>query len=132
MKHNVFTAMLLVICCGGFASFGLLRTQYAADVDCTPDSFNINEEYVGCPNLKKTAHWTVVFPNAGQFEMYPTGTGQCNYGHPCCDNTPRSTECWPAFNQPIEIYGKWSLLVTNKIAPTSSNTCSPGVLANLK
>lgn len=133
MKHNlIFTVVLLIICFGGFVSFGLHRTQYAAALDCVPDGFLINEDYVGCPNLSKRAHWTVVFPNSGPFEVYPSGTGQCNYGHPCCDATLRLTECWPAFNQPIKINGKWSLLVTNKIAPSSSQACSSGCSNELK
>jgi len=131
MKHNVtFTALLLIICFGGFASW-LLRTQHAAAVECTPDGYDTKEEYVGCPNLNKKATWSVVFPDA-QFIVYPEGTGQCASGHPCCDETPRTTECWPAFNQPVATYGKWSVLVTNKIAQTTTQTCSFGCSNEIK
>src|SRR5215211_1807767 len=103
MKHNlIFTAVfLLLVCLGGLVLFSLLRTQQAAAFDCTPDSFNTNEEYVGCPNLNTKATWTVVFPDA-YFRALPEGTGKCASGNPCCDRTPRTTECWPAFNQPVE------------------------------
>lgn len=132
MKRDVpFTALLLLICFGCFASFWLVTTQHAADIDCTPDSFNHGETYVGCPNLYKKAHWSVVFPNA-QYTMYPEGKGQCNYGHPCCDSTLRLTQCWPEFHPPKEINGEWSLKVMNKIAPTSSQTCSFGCSKELK
>lgn len=131
MKHNVtVTALLLLICFGG--SFWLLRTQHAADFDCIPNGFKGDEQYGPCPNLTKKANWIVVFPNADPYTIIATGTGQCNYGNPCCDGTLRLTECWPAFNQPVEINGKWSLLVTNKIAPTSTHTCSSGCANQLK
>jgi len=51
MKRRVtFTAVLLIISFGCFASFRLVTTQHAADIDCIPDSFNQGETYVGCPN----------------------------------------------------------------------------------
>lgn len=132
MKHNVtFTAILLIICFGGFAWFSSLGIQHAAAVDCMPTSTNTNEFYFPCPNLKKTATWSVVFPDA-QYFISPEGTGKCASGHPCCDGTLRTTECWPAFNQPIAIYGKWSLLVTNKIAQTTTQTCSFGCSNEIK
>ena len=132
MKHNVtFTAIFLIICFGSFVSFGLLRKQYVADIDCTPQSFNNGEEYVPCPNLNKRATWNVVFPDA-QYIVHPEGKGQCASGHPCCDGTLRTTECWPAFNQPIQIDGKWSLLVTNKIAQTTTQACSFGCSNEIK
>lgn len=131
MKHNLtFTALLLIICFG--CSFWLLRSHYAADLDCTPDGFRVSEAFVGCPNLSKKATWTVVFPNADPYTVIASGSGQCNYGNSCCDGTLKLTECWPAFNQPVEINGRWSLLVTNKIAPTSSQTCSSGCSNQLK
>jgi hypothetical protein len=132
MKSNVtFTAMFLTICFGGLAAFGLLRTQYAAPDDCTPVAFNNKEEYQGCPSLKKKATWSVVFPDA-QYVVYPEGTGQCASGHPCCDATLRTTECWPAFNQPIATDRKWSVLVTNKIAQTTNQICSFGCPNEIK
>ena len=128
MKHKLtLTVIVSTICFAGFAAFGLLRTQHAAAFECIPDGFrDLDETYVGCPNLYKKSHWTVVFPNAEPYDVYPEGTGQCAWGSVCCDSTLRITECWPEFNQPIEIEGKWSLLVTNKIATTSQQSCSSG------
>lgn len=132
MKQKVsFTAIFLTFCFGCFAWFSSLRLQHAAAADCTPEGFNMNEEFVGCPNLNKKATWTVVFPGA-QFTVHPQGTGKCAQGHPCCDKTLRTTECWPAFNQPVASNGKWSLLVTNKIAQTTTQSCSFGCFDEIK
>jgi hypothetical protein len=133
MKHNIIftTIFFCSLCLGGLAVFSLLRTQQAAAFDCTPDSFDMKEEYVGCPDLNKKATWTVVFPDA-EFTAHPEGTGKCASGNPCCDQTPRTTECWPAFNQPVQTNGKWSLLVTNKIAQTTNQTCSFGCSNEIK
>lgn len=133
MRRNItLSSMLLISCLGCVALLGALRTPLAAASNCIPDNFKGTEEFVGCPNLSKKANWLVIFPNAPPVPVQASGTGQCNFGNPCCDSTLTLTECWPAFNQPIKTSGEWSLLVTNKIAPTSSQACSSGCSDQLR
>ena len=120
LKANFFTMVLACLLCLLF-----LGVPNATTTDCTPISFHIQGIFVGCPNLNKRTTWEVVFPDA-QYTTHPEGTGKCASGNVCCDQTARTTECWPAFNQPVQVSGSWSLTVTNMIAKTTNTRCGFG------
>jgi hypothetical protein len=125
MKRNVFAATCFGLWFGCLLCFLVVKTAESSETGCDPEGINQSETYQGCPNLLKKAKWTVVFPDA-QFWVEPTGSGGCASGNVCCDETARTTECWPEFNPPVTSPGKWSLLVTNKSATTTATTCSNG------
>ena len=125
MKRNVLTATCFGMWFGCLVCFAVVRTVESPATGCDPEGTNQGETFQGCPNLLKRASWTIVFPDA-QFWVDPVGSGSCASGNVCCDQTARTTECWPEFNQPVTSPGKWSLLVTNKNAATTVTTCSNG------
>ena len=109
-------------------------TQILAYVDCTPEGINAGEEYEGCPNLQKTARWHIGWPDGHSSEITLQGSGKCASGTICCDQTQRTTECWPLFGFPsMTSAGKWSVVVTNRVANTTTNSSCPGscVTANV-
>ena len=108
-------------------------TQISA-VDCTPEGINASEVYQPCPNLLKTARWHIGWPDGHSTETMIHGSGKCASGTVCCDQTQRTTECWPLFGFPSTTSaGKWSVVVTNRVANTTTNSSCPGscVTANI-
>lgn len=125
MKRNVPTTTLFCIWFACLLCFMFVKARNATATGCMPEGINQWENYQPCPNLFKEASWTVVFPD-GQYWVQPQGSGKCASGNVCCDQTSRTTECWPAFNQPSSSSGRWSLQVTNKNAVTTSTSCPTG------
>jgi hypothetical protein len=125
MKRNLLIATFFSVWFACVLCFLFVEPPTTSATGCTPDAFNQGETYTGCPNLLKSVNWTIVFPD-GQYWVEPKGSGKCASGNVCCDQTLRTTECWPAFNQPTSSSGRWSQLVTNKNATTTATTCSFG------
>lgn len=126
MKRKVFTTTFFCVWFGFLLCFLFVKTSASSATKCEPFGVNQWETYLGCPNLFKEASWTIVFPDGHQSWAHPVGSGRCASGNVCCDQTSRTTECWPAFNQPVTGSGKWSLLVTSKTAAITATTCPTG------
>ena len=126
MKRNALTTTFFCVWFGFLLCFLFVKTSESSATNCDPEGINQFETYIGCPNLLKKASWTIVFPDGQQYWANPIGSGRCASGNVCCDQTPRTTECWPAFNQPVITSGKWSLLVTNKTTTITATSCPNG------
>ena len=104
--------------------------EFPVNADCTPTGTNSGDTFTGCPNLVKTGHWTIDWPdNSSPVPIQPTGTGSCKDGFAnCCDETLTQMQCWPLFDQPVTTStGKWSVAVTNRTANQVSMSC-PGCI----
>jgi hypothetical protein len=124
-RLSIFLSLAVIALC-----FLIFPRNGSADGQCTPSGTDEYEDFTGCDNLQKNAHWHIEWPDTFDYHLDIHGSGQCASGNVCCDTAPRTTECWPAFNQPITTtYGKWSLFVQSKKASTSLTSCSGGCLS---
>src|SRR6185437_15097244 len=124
MKILSTRALLLFSIC----AFVLSSSVNILGTPCTPSGTIVNETYVGCLNIQKNATWAISWPDGASDTFSFSGNGSCNPSWSCCDEAHVGlTECWPAFGYPTaSTSGRWSVVVVNKNAHVSSESCAGG------
>ena len=122
MKHLLLASALSVV-----LSFSQANVFGAG---CRPNGNVLIETYVGCPLLHKDVTWVIWWPDWYSQQKLASGGGACATGNVCCDSSPRSIECWPAFHPATTTWtastGTWRQQVDNMAAVITTTACSGG------
>lgn len=118
--------LLCLIAIGSIPVNSIPASSITTQSGCTPSYDNLGETYQGCPVLTKAVNWQITFPDGFTDFITSNGLGFCCLESVCCDDTPRTKECWPAFYTPTVNNGMWQQIVGRYTCNTSFTACPGG------